>query len=138
MKSLEIANDFVKYYDELLYEILRNHAPCCEGDLEEIMERRKKFLIIQNDLKVLDIIRKKFVDIVKLFRFQYDARALCEFESQINKYIMEKYNEEQVLITQCLTLEDVAKITGLFERYKNGQNKEKKFYKFQKLDGSDE
>lgn len=121
MKSLEIANDFVKYYDELLYEILRNHAPCCEGDLEEIMERRKKFLIIKTDLEVLDIIRKKFVDIVALFRFQYDAREVCEFESQINKYIMEKYNEKQILITRCLTLEDVAKITGLFERYKNGK-----------------
>ena len=58
MKSLEIIDDFVKYYDELLYGILRDHAPCCEGDLEEIMERRNKLLIIKKDLEELEKWRK--------------------------------------------------------------------------------
>lgn len=59
MKSLEIIDDFVKYYDELLYGILRDHAPCCEGDLEEIMERRNKLLIIKKDLEILELVRGK-------------------------------------------------------------------------------
>ena len=111
MKSLEIVDDFVKYYDELLYGILRDHAPCCEGDLEEIMERRKKFLTIKADLGVLEIIKKKEVEVHHLQYF------LDVYEG-VDEIVLDHYNSF-INEERQLTLEELLKLKQWLEENEN-------------------
>ena len=117
MKSLNIiVNRKIKEIED--YE---KTNPCKEPKLFEasMTITYSQLKEIKKDLEVLEIIKKKYVDIPLISLLRRDAYSRYDYENKVNEYILEKYNERLYLIPMCLTLEELIKIRKWMEGDEN-------------------
>ena len=114
MKSLEIVNKIQNDLNECFSRYDVSTMTIQKPDFYA-----KEWEQIKQDLEVLEIIKKKYVDIPLISLLRRDAYSRYYSENKVNEYILEKYNERLYLIPMCLTLEELIKIRKWMEGDEN-------------------
>ena len=114
MKSLEIVNEMVDYWESAVNVACQSNAEngyYDELDIVEYQNRLKKYQQIKQDLEVLEIIRKKQVNLkdLKLSIQGFIEGAFETIEIVLWSYNLLRKEEEQ------LTLEELLKIKQWLE-----------------------
>lgn len=118
MKSLEIVNDFVDYWEAQVNKACRSNAEngyYDELDIAYFQDRLKEYKTIKQDLDVLEIIKKKKVEVFALW---FDIKTL---EEQGDMYILISYNGRFHNKLYELTMEELLKLKQWLEENENAQ-----------------
>ena len=122
MKSLEIVNRNIEEAQEALDEATDDFRiyPCDYGTWEEIEEHYTAPYLrhyieenkqIKQDLEVLEIIRKKDVNLATL--------KLCIMTTDTIDQLLSKYNKSRYFTQDELTMEELLKLKQWLEENKN-------------------
>ena len=105
MKSLEIVNRNIK----AIKKLLQNAKEGTKEDFDKYYHEQelKEQLAIQQSLEVLEIIRKKDVNLATL--------KLCIMRTDTTEQLLSKYNKSRYFTQDELTLEELLKLKQWLE-----------------------